>query len=258
MIDTRDTVFDRANSLAINEAREKKIKEVLKALQALSPVVSAVDMGCGVGIFSKLLGDLGMEVVGVDGRVENVTEARRRYPAMRFVTGDVEDAAISGLGSFDLVLCTGLLYHVENPFRAVRNIVSLIRRYAIVESVVHAGQRPTAVLFDECREVDQGLNYVSLIPSESALARMFAASGLEYLYRLNPQPDFHEFRGTLLRKRQRIMLVGSRTPLRLPSLQAIKLAREPYDPWQRSGLLTSMARLARNMFCSCGGGNRQE
>jgi tRNA (mo5U34)-methyltransferase len=250
---TGDTVFDRAASLAVNEARERKIKEVIESLRTLSPVVTAVDIGCGVGTFSRLLADLGLAVMGVDGRLENVTEARRRHPAIRFAHWDVEDATICGLGAFDLVLCTGLLYHLENPFRAVRNIVSMIGQYAILESVVHADSRSTAILFDECREVDQGLNYISLVPSESTLVRMFTASGLDHLYRVSPQPDFHDFHGTLLRKKQRIMLVGSRKPIELSNLQPVEVAREHVDPWERSGVLTTMARLARKAYRSFGG-----
>jgi 2-polyprenyl-3-methyl-5-hydroxy-6-metoxy-1,4-benzoquinol methylase len=242
------TVFDRARSSAINKARQDRIKGVLNELRTVSPIKTAVDLGCGVGIFSKFLTDLGMEVVGVEGRLENITEAQRRYPTIKFNQWDVEDPAIANLGLFDLVLCTGLLYHLENPFRALRNIAKLVGQFIIVESVVHPDKRPIAVLADECDEADQGLNHVALIPSESALMRMFMHSGLEYLYRVRPQPEFDEFRGTLLRKKQRTMLVGSRTPLEVTILQPVRVTGERYDPWERSRVITSALRLVRGVL----------
>jgi 2-polyprenyl-3-methyl-5-hydroxy-6-metoxy-1,4-benzoquinol methylase len=91
------TVFDRARSSAINKARQDRIKGVLNELRTVSPIKTAVDLGCGVGIFSKFLTDLGMEVVGVEGRLENITEAQRRYPTIKFNQWDVEDPAIANL-----------------------------------------------------------------------------------------------------------------------------------------------------------------
>jgi hypothetical protein len=37
----------------------------------------------------------------------------------------VEDLSLRDIGTVDLVLSVGLLYHLENPFRAIRNFHAL-------------------------------------------------------------------------------------------------------------------------------------
>lgn len=81
---------------------------------------TALDAGAGVGFFSQTLADCGLSVRGFDGRTENVDEARKRFPHMPFEQANLEDHSVLRLGEFDLVLCFGLLYQLENPLLAVR------------------------------------------------------------------------------------------------------------------------------------------
>jgi len=62
-----------------------------------------------------------------------VTEARRRFPHIPFEQADVEERAILELGKFDLVLCFGLLYHLENPLLAIRNLRGLTEKCLLVK-----------------------------------------------------------------------------------------------------------------------------
>jgi 2-polyprenyl-3-methyl-5-hydroxy-6-metoxy-1,4-benzoquinol methylase len=78
-------------------------------------LANALDAGCGVGFFAQALEECGLYVRGFDGRLENVVEARRRFPRFPFGQADIEDPDIARLGTFDLVLCFGLVYHLENP-----------------------------------------------------------------------------------------------------------------------------------------------
>jgi tRNA (mo5U34)-methyltransferase len=61
----------------------------------------------------------------------------------------VEDLSSSTVGQFDLVLFLGVLYHAENPMLYLRNIHSICKRMAIVETVVDALDypRPAAVFY---------------------------------------------------------------------------------------------------------------
>ncbi|MCS7162182.1 MAG: class I SAM-dependent methyltransferase [Bacteroidia bacterium] len=104
---------------------------IASVLETLSPHVSlksALDVGAGVGYFSRFLKDKGLEVVGIEGREENVREARRRHPDIQFLCRNVEDPSLPEIGSFDLVLAFGLLYHLENPFAAVRNLAKMTKK----------------------------------------------------------------------------------------------------------------------------------
>ena len=80
------TVFDQPATLALNRVRQDAIRQLVRELSDRQPAEnSPVDLVCGVGIFSKLLAALGLEVVGVNGRAEDLEEAQRGYPTVQFV-----------------------------------------------------------------------------------------------------------------------------------------------------------------------------
>jgi SAM-dependent methyltransferase len=104
-------------------------------LKKLQPAQNLATAGCGVGFFAQILAEAGLNVCGFDGRAENVAEARRRYPEIPFEQADVQDRRILELGQFDLVLCFGLLCHLENPMLAIRHLRALAGKFLLVESM---------------------------------------------------------------------------------------------------------------------------
>src|SRR5690242_15493534 len=116
------TPFDRKEYRALIEARDQTLRRIVKRLKPALGFSTALDAGCGVGFFSQTLAECGLCTCGFDARAENVEEARRRFPGIPFEQADVEAREISRLGQFDLVLCFGLLYHLENPLQAIRKI----------------------------------------------------------------------------------------------------------------------------------------
>ena len=60
---------------------------------------------------------------GMDPTEEFSEEHESRSSSVRFIQGDLHDAvAIEGLGRFDVVWCTGVLYHTPNPFLAIEHL----------------------------------------------------------------------------------------------------------------------------------------
>jgi len=112
------TIFDKYGT--INDRREEFLQKTLADLIPHHGLRTAMDVGCGVGYFSNVLSRMALNVAAFDGRDENVTEARKRYPDIAFSRYDIEDARVLELEPRDFVLCFGLLYHLENPFRAIR------------------------------------------------------------------------------------------------------------------------------------------
>jgi 2-polyprenyl-3-methyl-5-hydroxy-6-metoxy-1,4-benzoquinol methylase len=49
---------------------------------------------------------------------------------------DVGDRALSALRQFDVVFCDGLLYHLEKPLAALRNIASVWEGLFLLETIV--------------------------------------------------------------------------------------------------------------------------
>jgi SAM-dependent methyltransferase len=224
-------VFDQKQYENLNFRRAAALTRLLGELKDKLRLRTAIDVGCGLGYFSKLLGDLGLDVTGVDGRPENVEEARRRVPHARFQIMNVEDPSVCGLGPFDLVLCLGLLYHLENPFLAIRNMQKLAPDLLIVESVIFPGAEPVMGLVDEGHAEDQGLNYVAFYPTEACLIKMIYRSGIRHVYRVTEMPDHPDFCPPQNERRVRTMLAASAEFLHSPLLER---AAEPiiaFRPW---------------------------
>src|SRR6185503_5587188 len=78
-----------------------------------------LDVGCGVGRWSRLLASRGAAVTGVDLSDEMIAEAERRAAragvsrSCRFLVQDA--AALDVGGTFDLVLAVTVLQHILDP-----------------------------------------------------------------------------------------------------------------------------------------------
>src|SRR5713226_4522185 len=148
------TPFDQKEYRQLIEARGKTIVRTVTRLKRALDLSNALDAGCGVGFFSQTLLECGLNVCGFDGRGENVTEARRRFPHIPFEQGDIEERAIAQLGRFDFVLCFGLLYHLENPLLAIRNLRGLTEKCLLMESMCLPEEKSSMLLRVEPRQED--------------------------------------------------------------------------------------------------------
>ena len=186
--------FDMEHYRLINERRREFLDSLFGGVLAGRQYARTADLGCGYGFFSDFLAQRGNSVDAYDGRPENVSEAARRYPSIPFRVWNIEDKAGRPIQPYDLVLCFGLLYHLENPFLAVRNLATVTKETAIIETVVAEHPMPAAVLYDEpARGEAQALHFLALIPTESALIKMLAAAGFPFIYRPSPLPNHPDF-----------------------------------------------------------------
>src|SRR6267142_1936207 len=124
-----------------------------------------------------MLAECGLNVCGFDGRAENVAEACRRFPRIPFAEADLQDRAIRELGTFDFVLCFGLLYHLENPVLAIRNLRALTEKCLLLESMCLPEQQSTMLLREEPRQEDQSLTNMACYPSERSLVKILYRAG---------------------------------------------------------------------------------
>jgi hypothetical protein len=139
------------------------------------------------------------------------------------------------MGSFDLVLCLGLLYHLENPFRVIRALHAITGKILVVESMCVPDAELTMSLFDEGVAEDQGLSYVAFYPSESCVIKMLYRAGFPFVYRFRQLPAHKVYGSTVWQKRRRTVLLASNIALKDSGLV---LASEPMrpvhaelDPW---------------------------
>jgi SAM-dependent methyltransferase len=224
-------VFDQQRYDHLNRARAEVVSRLLAELRVSLGLKTAVDVGCGLGYFSGFLKSLGLDVTAIDGRQQNVEEAQRRNPDIRFLRFDAEDPAIRSLGKFDLVFCFGLLYHLENPFLAIRNLHAMTGKLLLGEGVIFPGDAPTMGLVDEFALDDQGLNHIAFYPTEACLQKMSYCAGFRFVYRLTTPPDHVDYHRRGSTPKVRTMLAASHQLISSPQLEVAPHPSMPIYPW---------------------------
>lgn len=225
--------FDQRRYRDLVAARRETIRRVVGKLKPVLQLASGLDAGCGVGLLSRTLAEDGLNVCAFDGLLENIAEARRRYPELAFETADIEERNILQLGSFDLVLCCGLLQRVENPLLAIRRLRQLTGRCLLLESMCIPQERASLLLWEKSREDGTNATDVAWYPSESSLLKMLYRAGFLIVYRITPLPDHEDFREASEQARRRTILLASTVPI---DLAGFRLCPEPHDardPWKK-------------------------
>ncbi|HET9653105.1 MAG TPA: class I SAM-dependent methyltransferase [Usitatibacter sp.] len=178
--------------------------------------LGAADLACHQGWFSLHLAQLGFrEVLGIDARQAHLDDMRLMAKVLGIgnVHGarlDIEEAHAADIGTHDVTVMLGLLYHLENPVRALRLARAVTRRLFIVETqlVPHvegrvewgsqAFQRSLKGIFgviDETLEThgpEAGTHGICLAPSLPALAWLLQRVGFENVTRILPPEGGNE------------------------------------------------------------------
>ncbi|MBI3796935.1 MAG: methyltransferase domain-containing protein, partial [Deltaproteobacteria bacterium] len=79
-----------------------------------------LDLGCLEGMYALEFAQHGAQVLGIEGRLANIEKARfaKRvlgFSNCDFVQDDVRNLSLAKYGDFDVVLCCGILYHLDAP-----------------------------------------------------------------------------------------------------------------------------------------------
>jgi tRNA (mo5U34)-methyltransferase len=98
----------------------------------------ALDIGAWDGWFSFELEEHGAEVVATDVvDLETFRHAHRlKGSKVRYETATVYDLPKLGLGTFDVVLFLGVLYHVRHPLLALEAVCAMCRDMVLIDSFV--------------------------------------------------------------------------------------------------------------------------
>jgi tRNA (mo5U34)-methyltransferase len=178
--------------------------------------LTAVDLACHQGWFALHLAKRNFRsILGVDARDEHLADARlmaevQGVRTFRTQKADLEDARSTDIGVHDVTLMLGLLYHLENPVRALRLARAVTRRMLVIETQVvpHLSgmvdwgswrfQRPMVGAFgiiDETAEThasEASVHGICLAPSIEALEWLLKRVGFARVERLMPPPDGYE------------------------------------------------------------------
>jgi SAM-dependent methyltransferase len=134
-----------------------------------------LDLGAGEGMFSAELAAHGADVLAIEARAPSVAKIELArdalgLPNLRVVQGDVRELSRERHGEFDVVLCLGILYHLDadGVFLLTRRMAEVCRRFALVDT--HFGLRDRTEVRDDGRSYS-GVTYREHDPGSSSAAR---------------------------------------------------------------------------------------
>ncbi len=213
----------------IHTTRLTMLRQCLAPLAAAGwQRLSVVDVACHQGFFATQLARMGCrEVVAVDARPEHVADTMLMADVyalsnLRTVQADIATLDAAALGTFDVTLMLGLLYHVENPIGALRLARALTRRACVIETQVtpnvtgvvdwgaYTFQRHmigSFALIDETSEThapEASTTGICLCPSYEALLFVLSKVGFTRVERVTPPADAYE----QLASGKRVMVVA--------------------------------------------------
>ncbi len=218
---------------------ELKLRRVLQLVSDLArkPLAElrVLDLASLEGMYAIELAAHGAEVVAIEGREANLAKARFAAEALgldriTWIHGDVRDLSRERHDEFDVVLCLGILYHLDAPdvFSFVERIAEVTRDLVVFDTnvAVHGHERQRWNGADYCGErlaehdpdapskvrlaalwssLDNPWAFLPTLPSlVNLLARSGFACALEAL--LPPEPDKPIDRVTIVAtKRERVV-----------------------------------------------------
>jgi SAM-dependent methyltransferase len=125
-----------------DHVREKLVIEIVDHVQAgIAQDSNVVDIGCGVGDLLREVRsrEPGVRVSGLDFSVKAVEGARAAMPDGDFIQHVIEQSLPYENATFDVVLCTDVLEHLEFPRAVVAELVRICRPGGLVAIVVPDG-----------------------------------------------------------------------------------------------------------------------
>jgi SAM-dependent methyltransferase len=216
--------FDTDAALEINRARLEHLASLDLPLEGRR----VLEVGAGVGRLTGFFLERGCSIVVTEARAENVAELHRRLPTVDAREADVEES-LEHLGSFDVVFCYGVLYHLESPLRALRNMAAVCTDLLLIETMVCDARIPVLRLEDETTSVNQALRGLAHRPSPSYLALALNRVGFDHVYAATEPPDHPDYRFAWLDNMDtarddallRGVFVASRAPREQPGLTSL-------------------------------------
>jgi len=168
-----DGLYTMGDRLDGEEARLQSILQIVRDV-AHHPLheLRIVDLACLEGMYGIELARQGARVVAIEGREANLAKARLVREALGLENlelhlDDVRNLSEKKYGHFDVVLCVGILYHLNVPdvFAFLESVAEVCDQFAIFHT--HVSMRPRARASHRGRDY-WGFSFMEYLPSTTA------------------------------------------------------------------------------------------
>jgi SAM-dependent methyltransferase len=157
-----------------------------------------LDLGCNAGFFSLKAIEAACDfVLGIDGRQMHVDQAnfvfeineidRKRY---RFVCDNILDFDYGKEAPFDIVLCLGVLYHLNKPISLLEAIAPRNADMLVIDTKIHPDRGSFLELRrDDLSNLKDAVDYeLVMVPTAQAVIDMAALFGYQAKMLALPKP----------------------------------------------------------------------
>ena len=131
----------------LGQANAVKVRRVMQVTRDLArrpfEELRVLDLGCGDGVYAVEAGLHGAEVLALDARTQHMElgaacAARHGLENVTFRQEDVRHVTRETHGTFDVVYCLGILYHLDVPdvFSVLENVHGLCDGLLIVDTFI--------------------------------------------------------------------------------------------------------------------------
>ena len=107
-------------------------RHVFRLLKTV-PEGSILDVGCGEGFTLHKLQErsIGKKLEGIEYQKRAISLGKKEYPDLKITQGSIYELPYKA-NSFDLVLCTEVLEHMDNPEKALSELVRVSKKYLLL------------------------------------------------------------------------------------------------------------------------------
>jgi len=150
-------VWTKGN-LQVTHTRLKRVVQIVSDIGA-KPLADCrvLDLACLEGLFSIEFARQGAETVGVEIREANIKKAMFCREALQlanltFRQDDVRKISRESYGTFDAIICSGILYHLEarDVIDLCRSMCKMVTRVVVIDT--HISLWPVAKIVDGDQE----------------------------------------------------------------------------------------------------------
>jgi 2-polyprenyl-3-methyl-5-hydroxy-6-metoxy-1,4-benzoquinol methylase len=143
-IQLADDVYTIDHKVVGDEYQLRRIMQIFSDISH-KPLdqVRALDLACLEGLYAIELARRGAQVVGIEGREANIAKARFAKEVLglnnlELICDDVRNLRKEKHGTFDVVLCSGILYHLDVPdvFDFLAHISEVCQGFAVIDTHV--------------------------------------------------------------------------------------------------------------------------
>lgn len=110
---------------------------------------TVLEVGAGIGDHSSFFIDRGCHMVISEARKENMKIIQSRYPNIRTLQLDLNNPPKTFNESFDIVYCYGVLYHTQDPVRAIEFMGNCCKKMLLLSTRVSFGNEELLNLVPE-------------------------------------------------------------------------------------------------------------